>query len=88
MRDKGPAVTPIEKLPIGPTLAEVYNTLFRNFWPFVKIAAFPLLLFLILPLINFLLYPLLLLIAGQLPVVYLVAPMQRGNFALFIEWGL
>ncbi len=88
MRDKGPAVTPIEKLPIGPTLAEVYNTLFRNFWPFVKIAAFPLLLFLILPLINFLLYPLLLLIAGQLPVVYLVAPMQRGNFDLFIEWGL
>ncbi len=81
-------VTRSEKVPFGATLAEAYATLFRNLLPFAKIAAFPMLLYLLLPLVNFLIYPPLLLIANLVPAIYLVAPMQRGNFDLIIEWGL
>jgi len=76
------------KIPLGPTIAEAYATLFANLWPFARIAAFPLLLYLLLPVLNIALYPMLLRAAAQVHPVYLLAPMQRGRLDLIIEQGL
>jgi hypothetical protein len=43
------AIAPAAKLPVGRTLLGAYATLFRNFWPFAQIAAFPLALSVLLP---------------------------------------